>query len=271
MSVGFDLLHGDALDRLAEVEGPLDATITDPPYCAGAISEAGRTRAAYQGVRSQTASRFSWFENDAMGTAGLVWLLRSVASEVGTRTVDGGWFLCFCDWRMIASIQPAIESAGWSFRSLVIWNKGAMGLGVGFRAQHESILAFSRGSATPKVYDKGVSNVLTVPRVAGGSDERDHPTQKPLRLLDPLVRVTSPEGGRVCDPFAGSGSTGVAALRLGRSFVGIEVNEEHAATARRRLSAEVERRATRERGASPIASTGARLADAQAARRKVPR
>ena len=63
----------------------------------------------------------------------------------------------------------------------------------------------------------------------------EHPTPKPLALMRWLVEASCPEGGMVCDPFCGSGSTGVACLSLGRRFLGIELSSEYAARARRRL------------------------------------
>lgn len=64
-----------------------------------------------------------------------------------------------------------------------------------------------------------------------------HPTQKPVELLDRIVRCSSNESDLVVDPFCGSGTTGVAALALGRRFVGIETSEAHLATARKRIDA----------------------------------
>lgn len=62
-----------------------------------------------------------------------------------------------------------------------------------------------------------------------------HPFQKPLSLMERLIRIYTRPGELICDPYAGSGTTGVAALRLGRSFVGSELQAEHCKTARRRL------------------------------------
>lgn len=62
-----------------------------------------------------------------------------------------------------------------------------------------------------------------------------HPTVKPLSLMCWLVRLVTPEGGTVLDPFTGSGSTGIAALREGFSFVGIERESEYVEIARRRI------------------------------------
>src|SRR5690606_4573621 len=65
-----------------------------------------------------------------------------------------------------------------------------------------------------------------------------HPTQKPRSLLDRLLRASCPPGGRVLDPFNGSGTTGVAAVALGLDYTGIELNPEYLALSRARFCAE---------------------------------
>lgn len=64
-----------------------------------------------------------------------------------------------------------------------------------------------------------------------------HPTVKPIRLMEYLIRLITPPGGTVLDPFMGSGSTGVAAKRLGFDFIGIELNSDYVAIAEKRIEA----------------------------------
>lgn len=65
-----------------------------------------------------------------------------------------------------------------------------------------------------------------------------HPTQKPVGIVDPLIVNACPPGGLILDPFSGSGTTGVAAQMLGRSFVGVEAREDYAAISRSRIANE---------------------------------
>ena len=67
-------------------------------------------------------------------------------------------------------------------------------------------------------------------------EREDHPTQKPLKIVERMVLASSPRGGLVLDPFMGSGTTAVAALRHGRRFVGFELNRRYFATAKRRVA-----------------------------------
>ena len=232
------IIHGDCLEVLKTLpSGSVDAVVTDPPYCAGAISEAQRTRAAGQGLRSENIRRFGWFTGDNMGTAGLAWLLRSIAVEAVRVCKPTGSLLVFCDWRMQAALQPAIESAGLRYQNLIVWDKQSMGLGCGFRSQHELILHFTMGD--PEYHDKGTANVIRAARVRG--DDRDHQTQKPTDLMERLLRVVTPEGGTVLDPFMGSGTTGVACVQTGRNFIGIEIDAGYCDIARKRIE-EAERK-----------------------------
>ncbi|MDR0866056.1 MAG: site-specific DNA-methyltransferase [Candidatus Symbiothrix sp.] len=68
------------------------------------------------------------------------------------------------------------------------------------------------------------------------SENTDHPTQKPEKLIAKLILASCPEGGMVFDPFVGSGTTSVVAQKLGRSYCGIEINPDYACWAEKRLA-----------------------------------
>ena len=71
---------------------------------------------------------------------------------------------------------------------------------------------------------------------AGLTDKNDHPTVKPVALLEWLLKLTlMPMGGEVLDPFMGSGSIGVACMRVGRDFIGIELEKEYCEIAKQRI------------------------------------
>lgn len=82
-------------------------------------------------------------------------------------------------------------------------------------------------------------DVWHVPRVAGTFKEREgfHGCQMPESILERIIKVSSNEGDLVIDPFVGSGTTGVAAKRLNRKFIGFEISPEYAAKAQERIDA----------------------------------
>lgn len=129
----------------------------------------------------------------------------------------------------------AIDAAtrcGFVFWNALVWDKVSIGMGYHYRRQHEYALFFARGRRCRRLADLSIGDVLRVPRVRGG-----YPTEKPVELLRVLVRQSSSPGELVIDPFAGSGSTGAAALVEGRRFAGCDVSPAAVDLARARLRA----------------------------------
>ena len=97
------------------------------------------------------------------------------------------------------------------------------------QATHEQAYLLAKGD--PALPDNPIPDVLEWQYTGN----KLHPTQKPVGSLKPLIEAFCPEGGMVLDPFAGSGSTLVAARETGRFFTGIELDRRHWGTAVRRL------------------------------------
>jgi site-specific DNA-methyltransferase (adenine-specific) len=221
------LYLGDCLEILPAL-GKVDAVVTDPPYCSGA-----RTSALVRG-RGGMSRKAKWksspLANDQMTVTGFIWTMRAVALLADSLLPDGASFLSFVDWRQYPTLYAALESANYRVQTMVVWDKMDMGMGNGFRNQHELIIHAAKG--TPIVYDRGVPNVLRCKRI---SSSDDHPTEKPTELLGMLLDVVSEPGSIVLDPFMGSGTTGVACAKLGRRFVGIEIDPGYFEIACRRI------------------------------------
>lgn len=179
---------------------------------------------------------------------------------------------CFGSLRMFLKHGPEIDAAGWKLSQDVIWekHKGGGFATDRFKRVHETATHWYRGSwkaihrDVPRVaanpdanigvrrqrpnrvqhtgtieahtyLDDGMRLARSVQRVQtmwGGI----HPTEKPLGILDPLIRYACPPGGLVVDPFAGSGSTLDAARQSGRRAIGVEGDEKYAEKAAARLS-----------------------------------
>lgn len=127
-------------------------------------------------------------------------------------------------WRL-GNLAPLFEPVIWLFKPYRLGGTIA-----------DNVLQYGVGAMNTKSCQVEGRNPTNMLRFDFSPDElRVHEAQKPVSLLEFLVQLTTREGQTVFDPFAGSGSTGVAALRLGRQFIGMEQDAEHAATARRRL------------------------------------
>lgn len=230
------LYHGDALEVLATLDAEVDAVVTDPPYASGSRSEAKRVSsgAMIRGARFADHP----IDNDQMTTTGFVWLIRQTALATRPLLVPGGSFLCFIDWRQWPSLVGALETCNLRVQNMVVWDKGAIGMGNGFRNRHELICHASDG--VPVVSDRGTPNVLEFPVDATViSVKKDppefHPSPKPVALMERLLAVVSGPGDLILDPFAGGGATLVAAKRTGRRCIGIESSIDHCHTIAARL------------------------------------
>ena len=225
------IYHGDTLDVLAELEISVDAVVTDPPYASGTRTEASKSSSGAM----LRAGRFSDrpIELDQMTTTGFVWLMRAVGQAVRPMLPDGASFLSFIDWRQWPNLVGALETCNYRVQGMIVWDKGSMGLGNGFRAQHELVCHASKG--VPTIHDKGCGNVITHPRQAPD----DHPSPKPEQVMQRLIEVVTVDRGVVLDPFMGSGTTLRAAKNIGRRAIGIELEERYCEIAAKRCAQEV--------------------------------
>jgi len=228
------LYHGDCRDVMPYLDGPLDLVVTDPPY--------GETSLGWD----------RWPD-------GWVYTIPNAVRSM--------W--CFGSLRMF--LHRHQEFMCWRLSQDVIWEKhnGSGFAADRFKRVHEIATHWYRGdwstiyrdvprvpgqarpSATSRrrqqpahtgtigsaVYEYGDTRMArSVIRVRSMNGLARHPTEKPVGILDPLIRYGCPEGGTVLDPFAGSGSTGEAARLSGRKAVLIEADERYCEVIAQRMS-----------------------------------
>lgn len=213
------LMLGDCLERMKEIpDGSVDSVITDPPYGMD-----------YQSAWRSADKRFKKIANDKKP---FVWFLNDAFRVLK----DGGGMLCFTDWKNQEPWRLAIEMAGFSVKSQVIWNRESHGMGdlkASFGPMHDVIWFAVKGHFSfPGVRPKSVISSMRV-----NSNDLVHPNEKPVKLMEELIESITPAEGVVLDPFLGSGATGLAAKNLNRSFIGIERDEGYFAIAQRRIGA----------------------------------
>lgn len=150
----------------------------------------------------------------------------------------------YCDPETAFVAKPVGEAAGFKFWKPLVWAKTkqgkqpdpddlvvedqGIGMGYHYRASYEFVLFFEKGKR--KLNDLGIRDVLPFPSIRNG-----YPTEKPTDLNRIFVRQSSSEGEVVLDPFVGSGSTGVSAIRNGRHFIGGDIKASAVDHARTRL------------------------------------
>lgn len=124
--------------------------------------------------------------------------------------------------RNLADLQNEAEKAGFEFQNLLIWHKNNATPNKYFMQQAEFILMLSKRPAR-NINDMGTSNILKFPNIIG---TKLHPSQKPQKLMEVMIKQSSKTGDIILDPFAGSGQTLKAAKALNRNFIGCEIDEK---------------------------------------------
>jgi len=196
-------------DRITSAWGDPDLVLTDPPYCSGGFQESARS-----GGSVGTASKHKQIANDRLSSRGFASLIKA-----GVFSIPASFFYIFTDWRMWVYLFDAAESSSAGVRSMITWNKGSPGMGLGWRSQHELIMWATRKSPPFARGFPGIGNVISLPR----QKNELHTTQKPVELIRILLQG-APFARTVADPFAGSGTTMIACEMEGRDCVACELD-----------------------------------------------
>jgi site-specific DNA-methyltransferase (adenine-specific) len=216
----FELFTEDAVTWLQGLPAAsLDLVITDPAYESLEKHRAIGTTTRLKHSKSSSNDWFKIFPN-----ARFAELFHQVWRVLKPDT----HFYLLCDAETMFVAKPAAEQAGFKFWKPLVWDKRSIGMGYHYRARYELILFFEKGKR--RLNDLGIADIISVPRVRGG-----YPAEKPAEVAAVLIGQSSQPGETVVDPFMGSGSVGVAAARLGRRFLGNDLNPEAAQIAATRL------------------------------------
>lgn len=224
LAEGITLYQGDCREILPAL-GKVDAVIGDPPYEAVMQDK--------WGVLSRNAPS-SHVRHEAISFDAI----DDIRPDVAAKAVEAcaGWLIFFCMAEGVRAWRDAIEAAGAKYKRAMIWHKpdampqfNGQGPSVGF----EMMVSAWCGPGYSKWNGGGRPGTFTHNKNTPGGSV--HPTQKPLPLMSELVELFSFAGQTVCDPFLGSGTTGVASVKLGRKFIGIEAREDYFSIACRRI------------------------------------
>lgn len=229
--------------------GSIDLLYTDPPFKTGDTQRSSPTANRVESRTISAAYQDSW-----PTTADYIaWLRQRLAATLAALKPSAS-VLIHCDHRACHHIRLLLDDllGPDRFVNHLIWQYGLGGSSPRrFARKHDDILFYC---LEPDLYFfdppmvpatsrrmqgelKKATDVLDIPSLNNMAAERTgYPTQKPLALLDLLIRATCPPGGTVLDPTCGSGTTLEAALRAGRAAIGFDTNADAVAIATARLS-----------------------------------
>lgn len=224
----FKIHCGDALWILRGIESrSADMILTDPPYSSGGL---------HRGDRAQPTDRKygggDVFEGDSKDQIAHYQWSAFWMSEGRRILKPNGYLVAFTDWRGLHVTINAIQAAGLIWRGVGVWDKkNARAANTGFfKPQVEFWVWASRGKVLPS---PGGPFESYYQEAAPYHTKRVHPVQKPVGLMEHILQPV--KEGLILDPFAGSGTVGVAALRRGLAYTGIEMVPRYAEIAAERL------------------------------------
>jgi adenine-specific DNA-methyltransferase len=203
------IILGDCINVMGGMPGgSFDLILTDPPYLANYRERSGRLIA-----------------NDRDDA----WLFPAFR-EMHRVLKPDSLAVSFYGWHKADAFMGAWREAGFGIVGHIVFRKPYASSSRFLRYQHESAYLLAKGR--PPFPEAPPPDVLDWQYTGN----RHHPTQKPVKPLMQLIRAFTTQGAVVLDPFAGSGSTLVAAHKSGRRFVGIELDEAYHRAATDRLS-----------------------------------
>ena len=219
----FRLFNGDALsvlDNLIKWDIKVDHVITDPPYNISQKNNFSTMKSAKRkgvdfGEWDKNFDSLSWIPKAAK-------LIR-----------NGGSFIIFNSYRNLSFIVNELESNGLEVKDILKWiKKNPMPRNINRRyVQDTEFAIWAVKPKKPWVFNRPENSKYLRAEfrtsTVSGKERLNHPTQKSLKLMEDIISIHTNVGDSILDPFMGSGTTGVAALNLGRSFIGIEIEPKY--------------------------------------------
>src|ERR1700686_2730291 len=218
----FDIRTQDCIAFLRGLpDGSVDLIVTDPAYSGmNRHMKFGHGRIGGHYGKPDNARWFQEFADDPESYAVFLGECRRVLRQ------DRHIYIMFDSFSMLS--LGALVRDFFDVKGVVVWDKMHLGMGHYFRRRHEQIVFASKGRR--KLSRRDLPDVWAVPRLRKAA----YPTQKPVELFERMLAASAEPGYVVCDPFAGSGSSAIAALRHGCDFVGADIDARAVAMARAR-------------------------------------
>ncbi|MBN6710806.1 site-specific DNA-methyltransferase [Haemophilus haemoglobinophilus] len=226
----FSIINDDAFYRIKEIkDNSIDLILTDPPYNIGKYSKGDIKFNWRSDINNKIADWDQGQFNPSMISDEFVRILK-----------PSGNIFIFCSYNLIGEWHRLLDDK-FDTTQFMIWHKTNPTpnfFKTSFLNSCEMIFcAWNKGHCWNFSTQKEMHNFFESPICSGKERLRNpkHPTQKPLKILEHIIKIASNENSLVFDPFMGVGSVGEAALRLRRRFVGIEIEEQYYKAAENRI------------------------------------
>lgn len=217
------LYHADCLEFLKQLpKESVDLIATDPAY-SGMNNKMnfGRGRIVGEYQKSGNEKWFPEFKDDPKN-------FLTFLEECSRVLRDNRHIYIMTDSFSLLSLGHLVREV-FNVKNVIVWDKINIGMGHYFRRRHEFILFATKGDR--KLSTRDIPDVWRIKRISRGL----YPTQKPVEVFDNMIRASAGHGFVVCDPFMGSGSAAIAALKNGCQFVGADISTKACQVAELRI------------------------------------
>ena len=191
----------------------VDMILTDPPY--GMSFQSNRRKVKYNTIQNDDC--LNWLENFIL--------------LCYDKLKDNTHFYCFCSWHNVDKFKTEIQKK-FKLKNIIIWEKNNAGMGDlkgQYAPKYEMCIFAQKGRR--EIIGRRDADIIKFTR----TNDKLHPTQKPVELIDFLIRHSSLENEIILDPFIGSGTTAIACKNTNRFFIGFEKDEHYFNIANQRI------------------------------------
>lgn len=223
------LICGECVEQLKLLDdNSIDLIVTDPPYKTTSRGNAGNSCGMLQKSINKKGQVFAYNNIDCS----------EYAPEFYRVLKDGSHCYVMTNHVNLIKMLNTFTNCGFHFIKCLIWDKGNKIMGQYYMSQFEYIMFFRKGKGI-KINHCGTSDILSYPNIKTKDENGNnlHDTEKNVDLMEVLVNNSSKEGEIVLDPFMGIGSTGIAAVRNNREFIGVELDPKYYDIAVQRIAA----------------------------------
>lgn len=221
---------GDCLELMKDIpDKSVDLIVTDPPYKVTSKGCTGTSGGMFLKEINMKGKVFKYNDINCI----------EYAPEFYRILKDGSHCYVMTNHVNLIHMLNTFTDCGFHFIKSLIWDKGNKIMGRFYMSQFEYILFFRKGKGI-KINNCGTSDIISIPNIKtkDSMGKNLHDTEKPVALMELLVKNSSQEKQIVCDPFMGIGSTGVACIRTKRNFIGFEKDKNYFLISRQRLKEE---------------------------------
>lgn len=218
----------NAMQELKKIkDNSIDLIVTDPPYKVTKRGSAGNVGGM---LKKELTNKGKIFKHNDID-------INEYAKEFYRVLKDKSHCYVMTNNLNLIEYLNVFTNSGFKFTKSLIWNKGNKIMSQSYMSQFEYILFFKK-NGHKKINFCGTSDILEIPnkKTKDENGKNIHDTEKPIELMEILIKNSSNENDLVLDPFAGSGSTALACINLNRKFISYEIDETYQKIANERIT-----------------------------------